>query len=97
MTITREEVQTVATLARLDLDDATAEALTHDLSKILGYMDKLNELDTKDVIPTLQVSVERAPLRPDVRTPGLSKKAALEQAPRADEVGFLVPGFVDES
>lgn len=97
MTITREEVLTVATLARLDLDEATADALTHDLSKILGYMDKLAELDTKDVVPTLQVSVDQAPLRRDERTPGLSKQAALEQAPRADEVGFLVPGFVDES
>lgn len=97
MTISREQVQTVASLAHLDLDDASADALTADLSKILGYVDKLNELDTENVEPTLQVSVAQAPLRPDVRTPGLSKEEALSQAPRADEVGFLVPGFVDES
>ena len=97
MTMTRNEVLTVAHLARLKLDDATADALTQDLDKILGYVEKLNELNTDDVEPTAQVSVLLAKLRPDVREDGLPKRTALDQAPRADEVGFLVPGFVDES
>lgn len=97
MTISREEVMTVAHLARLKLDDGAAEALTEDLDKILGYVQKLNELDTSDVPPTAQVTVSRAPLRADENRPGLDKRQVLKQAPRADEVGFLVPGFVDES
>lgn len=97
MTMTRKEVLAVARLARLELDDATADALTQDLDKILGYVEKLNELDTEGIEPTLQVSVEAAKLRPDVRAQGLTKEDALREAPRADEVGFLVPGFVDES
>jgi len=97
MTISRKEVLTVASLARLTLDDAAADAFTSELGKILGYVEKLNELNTDDVEPTAQVTVDAAPLREDVRVAGLEKDAALAQAPRADEVGFLVPGFVDES
>jgi aspartyl-tRNA(Asn)/glutamyl-tRNA(Gln) amidotransferase subunit C len=97
MTITRKEVLTVARLARLELDEAAAEALTKDLDKILGYVDKLNELNTDGVEPTAQLSVDAAKLRPDTSHHGLGKSIALLQAPRADGTGFLVPGFVDES
>lgn len=97
MAITREQVLQVASLARLRVSESDAERLTQELGKILGYVEKLNELDTSGVEPTLQVTVERAPLRPDVVSPGLSKAAALGAAPRADGTGFLVPGFVDES
>src|SRR6187402_1257842 len=97
MTMTRDAVLAVAKLARLELSDAAAEALTKDLDKILGYVAKLDELDTSDVPPTAQVSVVAAKLRPDVVQLGLAKDVALAQAPRADEIGFLVPGFVDES
>jgi aspartyl-tRNA(Asn)/glutamyl-tRNA(Gln) amidotransferase subunit C len=97
MTISRTDVRTVAHLSRLHLDESQEESLTRDLEKILHYVERLNELDTTQVEPTAQVTVAVAPLRPDVQTPGLSKSTALEQAPRADDVGFLVPGFVDES
>jgi aspartyl-tRNA(Asn)/glutamyl-tRNA(Gln) amidotransferase subunit C len=95
MSISKEEVLTVASLARLVVDDQAAEELTLELSKILGYVKKLDELDTKDVPPTAQVTVEQAPLRADERLPGVSKEDALGQAPRANETGFLVPGFVE--
>jgi len=95
--MTRDTVLAVAKLARLELSDAAADALTQDLDKILGYVAKLDELDTKDVPPTAQVTVAAAKLRPDVPHEGLAKNVALQQAPRADEQGFLVPGFVDES
>ncbi len=97
MTITREEVLTIASLARLEVSDEAVEKLTAELGRFLDYVTRLDELDTTDVPPTAQVTVDSAPLRPDTRTPGLSKEAALGQAPRADDIGFLVPGFVDES
>lgn len=97
MTISRKQVLAVAHLSRLSLDDAAADALTADLDKILGYVEKLNELDTSGVEPTAQVTVTAAPLRADTSQPGLSRAAVLQQAPRADAAGFLVPGFVDES
>lgn len=97
MTITQKDVLHVARLARLELSESAADAMAVELDKILGYVRKLNELDTEAVEPTLQVSVQSAPLRPDVTVPGVEKSRALAEAPRADEVGFLVPGFVDES
>jgi aspartyl-tRNA(Asn)/glutamyl-tRNA(Gln) amidotransferase subunit C len=97
MSITKSEVLAVARLARLHLDGATAERMTAEMDAILAYVHKLDELDTRDVPPTAQVSVDAAPLRPDVVLPGVEKLLALAEAPRSDSVGFLVPGFVDES
>jgi aspartyl-tRNA(Asn)/glutamyl-tRNA(Gln) amidotransferase subunit C len=97
MTISREEVLTLASLARLEVAPESVDVLAAELSRFLDYVKKLDELDTSDVPPTTQVAAASAPLRPDVLAPGLTKSAALAQAPRADEVGFLVPGFVDES
>lgn len=95
MSISKKEVLTVASLARLEVDDQRAEELTLELSKILEYVKKLDELDTTDVPPTAQVAAQQAPLRPDVRRPSLTREEALSEAPRVSEVGFLVPGFVE--
>lgn len=97
MKFSREDVLAVAKLARLDIDEAHAESLPAELSKFINYVRILDELDTSNVPPTAQVTVEHAPLRPDVPGPGVEKSVALSAAPRADEIGFLVPGFVDES
>lgn len=97
MTLSREEVFAIASLARLEVGEDAVDSLAAELGKFLDYVKKLDELDTSEVPPTTQVAAVAAPLRPDVRAPGLSKAVALAQAPRADEVGFLVPGFVDES
>ena len=49
MKLSREEVQRVAVLARLRLTPEEQSSLTDELDRILGYMDKLNQLDTADV------------------------------------------------
>ena len=97
MIISREEVLAIASLSRLEIEDDAVSELAKDLSKILDYVGKLDELDTENVEPTLQVTVSCAPLRKDERRPGIEREVALSEAPRADQVGFLVPGFVDES
>jgi len=97
MSITREEVLAIASLARLEIEESAVSVLAEDLSKILDYVRKLDELDTESVEPTLQVTVNSAPLRKDEPRQGLEKSLALSEAPRADQAGFLVPGFVDET
>ena len=52
MKITIDEVKYVATLARLELKQAEAEAMTGQLDQILSYVDKLNEVDTSKTEPT---------------------------------------------
>ena len=97
MTITRDDVLRVATLARLDLDDDSLDELVHELDRIVGYVRKLDELDTSDVPPTTQVAVSSAPLRPDEARPGLPTEVALREAPPSTPEGFRVPAFVDET
>lgn len=97
MSISEKEVLAAARLARLALDPRDVARLTEDLKKILTYVDQLSELDTTGVPRTTQVGAPSAPLRPDVVVPGADKAEVLARAPRADETGFLVPGFVDGS
>jgi len=97
MAISATEVLVAARLARLELDPSEVELLTAELQKILTYVDQLSQLDTTGVPRTMQVESPSAPLRPDVVQPSLDKAEVLASAPRADDVGFLVPGFVDGS
>lgn len=97
MDISRDDVLRVAALARLDLDEESIEDLTRDLDRIVGYVRKLAELDTRDVPPTALVASPRAPLRPDEVQPGTPTEVVLREAPRSTEEGFRVPAFVDES
>ena len=96
MTITRQDVLHVATLAHLSLEDDEVERMKQDLASILGYVRLLDELDLDDVEPTSHVAVECAPLREDDHQTGLSVDEALKEAPRKSASGFAVPGFVDE-
>lgn len=56
MKLKKEEIQHIAELARLDLSDAEIKKHAHDLSSILEYVKMLEEVDTKDVPITSQVS-----------------------------------------
>jgi aspartyl-tRNA(Asn)/glutamyl-tRNA(Gln) amidotransferase subunit C len=67
-----------------------------ELSAIVGYVKKLDELDTADVPPTAHVRLARTALRSDEPREGLSHDDALAEAPRALSDGFAVPAFVDD-
>ncbi len=97
MSISRQDVLTVARLARLELDSERVDRMTRELQKILSYVDQLAQVDTQGVAPTAHVTVDRAPLRPDEVRQSLDRAEVLAAAPRSDQGGFLVPGFVDES
>lgn len=96
MAITRETVQHVARLARLELDDDEAARMERDLSNILKYVDALSELDTSGIAETAHVAVDTAPLREDRTELGVPTDLALAEAPRTAGGGFAVPAFVDE-
>jgi aspartyl-tRNA(Asn)/glutamyl-tRNA(Gln) amidotransferase subunit C len=94
--LTQADVLKVARLARLELEPEEVARMTAELSAIVGYVQKLSELDTSDVPPTAQVHVDRMALRDDAPRPSLPHDEALSEAPRAAHDGFAVPGFVDE-
>ena len=89
--IDREQVLHVARLARLRLSDAEVEAMTGELSSVLGHIEKIGELDLGDVTPTSHVVALENVLRPDEPRPSLSREEALAEAPDSDGVGFRVP------
>ena len=81
----------VAKLARLRLTDDEVERMAGELSKILEYVETMNELDLEGVEPTSHVVDLTNVLREDVPQPSLDRETALEQAPDAAESGFRVP------
>ena len=66
--ISLEQVRHVARLARLELAPAEEQRLQVEMSEMLGYVDKLNELDTDAIEPTAQVGESGTPMREDVVT-----------------------------
>jgi aspartyl-tRNA(Asn)/glutamyl-tRNA(Gln) amidotransferase subunit C len=96
MAISREQVEHVARLARLSLTEEEAERYTEQLNDILGFAEKLNELDTDDVEPTSHVLPMANVLREDERRPSLPREKALANAPDQKDGMFRVPAVFEE-
>lgn len=92
--ITIEEVRHVAELARLELDDTEVERMTRQLNSILGYIEKLNQVDTSQVEPTTHAIQIQNVFRSDDVRPSLERQAGLANAPRTDGVSFVVPKVI---
>jgi len=89
--LSRDQVLHVARLARLELTDDEVERYSGELSKVLDYIEKIEELDLTDVEPTSHVvDVENA-LRPDEPRPSWPRDAVLDAAPDPSDGGFRVP------
>ncbi len=95
MKIARQEVEHVANLARLALDEIELDQVTDQMNQILGYVEKLNELDTEGIIPTAHaVPVENA-FREDIVRPSIGHDKTLKNAPDATEDCFRVPKIIE--
>ncbi|NLW50430.1 MAG: Asp-tRNA(Asn)/Glu-tRNA(Gln) amidotransferase subunit GatC [Candidatus Brocadiaceae bacterium] len=95
MAITREQVEHVALLARLDLTDGEKTAFAEQLSAILDYVAKLDELDTGGVEPLVHGIAVPAPFRPDQAGASLSPEEALQNAPERMDGFFRVPRIIE--
>ncbi len=89
--IDRDQVLHVARLARLELSGEEVERMSETLSKVLGYVEKIEELDLEGVPPTSHVVDVVGALRADEPRPSLSREAALASAPEVLDGGFGVP------
>lgn len=96
MPISIEEVDHIATLARIGLTHEERERFAHQLATILGYVDMLSELDTSAVPPSAQVIRVENVTRPDVVRPSLSVEQVLANAPAREDDYFRVPPVFDE-
>jgi aspartyl-tRNA(Asn)/glutamyl-tRNA(Gln) amidotransferase subunit C len=97
MKITDSDVTYVADLAHLELTAEERQRMVRDLNSILGYIDRLNELDTANVPPMAQMVVA-APdaTREDALRPCLPHQAALANAPDSDGDFFRVPKVIEK-
>ena len=95
MAITREQVDYVAHLSRLELSEADRDRFAGQLGAILAYMEKLNELDTGDVEPMLHGIDGTQPVRTDEVGDSLPRDEALGNAPDSAQGCFKVPRIID--
>lgn len=93
--LTLNDVEYVASLAQLTLDDAAKARMLEDMRSILGYMEKLNELDTEGVEPMMHVLDLANVYREDIVQPSLDHDLALKNAPQSDGSYFLVPRILE--
>ena len=94
--ITKQEVEKVATLARLAITEAEKEAFAKQLSQILTHVEKLKQFDTHGVEPTATVLGQVNVFRDDVVQPSLPQEQALANAPEREGDGFSVPKIIEE-
>jgi aspartyl-tRNA(Asn)/glutamyl-tRNA(Gln) amidotransferase subunit C len=94
--ITRQDVEHVAELARLELTPEEKERFIVQLNDILTYIDKLNELDTADVEPTSHVIPLSNVFRDDEVRPSLDRQLVLQNAPEESHWFFKVPRIIEE-
>lgn len=93
--LTAEQVTKVAALARLKLDDSETDAFADQLSKVLGYIERLEEVDTDGVAPMAHAIEVTNVLRDDEHRDSLPRESALQNAPKTDGKYFIVPQILD--
>ena len=96
MALTRDDVEKVALLARLRLSDDELDHIAGQPAAIVGYVDQLLAVDTTDIEPMAH-AVELTNVFADDRVePSLPREAALANAPRHNQRGYLVPAVLGE-
>jgi aspartyl-tRNA(Asn)/glutamyl-tRNA(Gln) amidotransferase subunit C len=87
-------VDKLAHLSRLEFNEEEKREIRQDLQKMIGFIDKLNELDTTGVEPLLHMSENVNILREDVVSGMISREDALKNAPVHDGAFFKVPKVI---
>lgn len=95
MEITKELVEYLEGLGRISLSEEEALKTREDLGSILGYMDKLNELDTTGVLPLSHASSRTNVMREDIVTREDMRDEILSNAPNSKDGMFLVKKTFD--
>jgi aspartyl-tRNA(Asn)/glutamyl-tRNA(Gln) amidotransferase subunit C len=94
MEVTDSLVDKLANLARLSFSPAEKAEIREDLSRMIGFVDQLNHVDTKDVEPLMHMSEEFNRLRDDVPGGSMDRSAALASATGATGQFFTVPKVI---
>lgn len=95
MRLTKEDIESVAHLSRLELSEEEKDKLTGHINKLLENFEKLQELDTTDVEPTSHVIPVANIFREDVVRPSLSVEDVVANGPQVADNCFVVPRVVE--
>jgi aspartyl-tRNA(Asn)/glutamyl-tRNA(Gln) amidotransferase subunit C len=95
--ISEQEVRHICHLARLKPSDEEVRRFSEQLSDVLAYMEKLDELDTKDVAPTAHALPVHNVFRVDEPGVCLNPEQALANAPQREDNFFAVPKVLDQN
>jgi len=97
MKIDENQITRVAHLARLDLRDDEKKEFTRQLSGIISYVEKINELDTSSVTPADHIVELNNVLRSDEARPSMPLDTIKDMAPEFDRGHFVVPRIIEEA
>ncbi|MCO6047267.1 Asp-tRNA(Asn)/Glu-tRNA(Gln) amidotransferase subunit GatC [Aeoliella sp. ICT_H6.2] len=96
MSLTSDDVEKVALLARLMLSPDELESMTAEMQQIVGYVDQLAEVDTTGIEPMAHAVELRNVTKDDNVAPSLPRGEALANAPKHNEEGYLVPAVLGD-
>jgi aspartyl-tRNA(Asn)/glutamyl-tRNA(Gln) amidotransferase subunit C len=91
MKLSREQVQKLSHLARLEFSESELDGMMLDLDKMLAFVDRINQLDLEGVEPLIYMNNEVDKLRPDKSKSSVTREEALKNAPDRDTDYFRVP------
>ncbi len=94
MKLSQQEVEHVASLARLQLSPEERDTFRHQLNSILLYMEKLSQIDTSGIQPTTHALHLSNAFREDTVSPSLPQEEALGLAPEQGCSAFVVPKVI---
>ena len=95
MKVTRKDIETVASLSRLNINEDEVQDVTEQLDKFLNYVENLKSVDTTDIEPTTYALKMQNVFRDDVVKPSLSRELALSNAPLKEDGYFKVPRVLE--
>jgi aspartyl-tRNA(Asn)/glutamyl-tRNA(Gln) amidotransferase subunit C len=95
VSLTKLEVQHVATLARLQLEDSEVDDVVAKLSRIVDFVDQLQALPTDDVLPMAHPLNMSQRLRADAVTEADQRDSVQENAPSTEGGYYLVPKVIE--
>ncbi len=95
MSIDLQTVKKIASLSRISVTEAEAEAMVPELNNILGWVEQLGEVDVTGVEPMTAVIPNTLRLREDAVTDGNVRDKVLANAPQAEHGFFAVPKVIE--
>ena len=95
MPIDKNQVKKIAKLSRISLEDNKIDSLSKDLDSILTFVEKLNELDTKEIKTLKSITDKTLEARNDIVDDGKIKNDILKNSPEKNEDFFIVPKVIE--